>query len=588
MTVYRRLLSLLKDESRMFVLFPNDLSASSNAIRSNGETINDFNDRLIRKATDYYASVATNNASVILITNDVGNQKKAVEEKLVTYSISSYVHKFLAKGFPEIVDLLALSEISYSNSGSNANATTSSSTIMRADKSKDHIFKSHISTDEVMKGLQCKKYLKGILRCKRDDCFDCYVVVHADDGSRKSVAVLGGSNVNRAIDGDQVAFEIIASNEGLGAMTDANASNSSSGSGSKRKNGGKDNSVTKETMVIPLLLLEPSIESIEGTSKAVEVVYGRVVGIIKRNSRQYAGSIDTSGLGDCETAEGADSVLFHPIDKRIPAIRIVTRRRQELLNKRLLVAIDSWPSTSPNPLGHYIRSIGNTGEKNVETEALLLEFDVSHEAFSHDVMACLPPGDWKITSDVIAKRTDLRHLPIVSIDPPGCKDIDDALHCIQLSNGNLQIGVHIADVTFFVHPESAIDKEAAHRSTSTYLVERRLDMLPGLLTTQLCSLRSTEDHLAFSVIWEMTPNGSIVDVTFFKSVIHSVASLTYDEAQCMLDDNDEVISKYGTHVAKSVMMLNVIARILRSNRVREGALTLASPEVRFKLDSAGK
>lgn len=170
---------------------------------------------------------------------------------------------------------------------------------------------------------------------------------------------------------------------------------------------------------------------------------------------------------------------------------------------------------------------------------------------------------------------------MVSIDPPGCKDIDDALHCIRLSNGRLEAGVHIADVTYFVHPGTAIDEEAAHRSTSTYLVDRRLDMLPGLLTTELCSLRSKEDHLAFSVIFEMDDNAHIYDVRFCKSVIHSVASLTYDEAQTMLDSPDTDTDK----VNQSVNLLNKLARILRKNRIDMGALTLASPEVRFKLDS---
>lgn len=136
------------------------------------------------------------------------------------------------------------------------------------------------------------------------------------------------------------------------------------------------------------------------------------------------------------------------------------------------------------------------------------------------------------------------------------------------------------DVTYFVHPDSAIDKEAAHRSTSTYLVERRLDMLPGLLTTQLCSLRSKEDHLAFSVIWEMDDDANIYDVRFCKSAIHSVASLTYDEAQVMLDTPTP-----SDKVNNSVNLLNKLARILRQRRIDMGALTLASPEVRFKLDS---
>ena len=111
----------------------------------------------------------------------------------------------------------------------------------------------------------------------------------------------------------------------------------------------------------------------------------------------------------------------------------------------------------------------------------------------------MPPPDWKITQDVINEpgRVDLRDIPVVSIDPPGCKDIDDALHCISLPDGSYEVGVHIADVSYFVAPESPLDKEAAHRSTSTYLVERRLDMLPEFLTTRLCSLRSNEDHVIY-------------------------------------------------------------------------------------------
>lgn len=138
-----------------------------------------------------------------------------------------------------------------------------------------------------------------------------------------------------------------------------------------------------------------------------------------------------------------------------------------------------------------------------------------------------------------------------------------------------------ADVTHFVEPDSPLDKEASHRSTSTYLVDRRLDMLPGYLTTQLCSLRSSEDHLAFSVLWEMDDDGNIYDVKFTKSVIHSVASLTYDEAQIMLDNNAS-----SDPVAVSVNLLNKLAKIFRQKRIQMGALTLASAEVRFKIDES--
>lgn len=243
-------------------------------------------------------------------------------------------------------------------------------------------------------------------------------------------------------------------------------------------------------------------------------------------------SLDTIDASD----DASERALFIPLDQKLPRVLINTRRLEELMKCRVLVSIDSWPCNSAYPIGHFVRSFGSAGVKDVETSVLLHEFEVPYESFSPAVMACLPPPDWKITEELIAERTDLRHVPVVSIDPPGCKDIDDALHCTRLPNGNLECGVHIADVGYFVHPGSAVDLEAQHRSTSTYLVERRLDMLPGYLTTQLCSLRSNEDHLAFSVIWEMDDDANIIDVQYCKSCIHSVASLTYDEAQAMLDD----------------------------------------------------
>ena len=347
----------------------------------------------------------------------------------------------------------------------------------------------------------------------------------------------------------------------------------------------------------------------ESTAAPPVKAAGRVVGILRRNWRKYAGSLfrgddaitaaaaaaastSTSGAvegvlesGGEEGAAGeASSCVFRPVDTRVPPIRIATRRASELQTKRILVTIDTWPADSALPLGHYVYTIGDDGVKDVETQVLLHEFDVPHAEFNADVMACLPPGNWQISEDIIAKRTDLRHIPVVSIDPPGCKDIDDALHCTRLPNGNLQAGVHIADVTHFVHPDTPLDKEAAHRATSTYLVERRLDMLPSLLTTELCSLRSKEDHLAFSVLWEFTPEGDIIDVSFCKSVIHSVASLTYGEAQAMLDaPSDDPKS-----VSMSVQLLNKLAKILRQRRIDMGALTLASPEVRFTLDAETK
>ncbi|EWM28885.1 exosome complex exonuclease, partial [Nannochloropsis gaditana] len=274
------------------------------------------------------------------------------------------------------------------------------------------------------------------------------------------------------------------------------------------------------------------------------------------------------------------SALFVPVDRRLPKIRIQTRQRDVLQDKRILVAVDAWPADSRYPAGHYIKTLGSAGDKEVETEVLLHEYDIPWEPFSEKVMACLPPSDWSMTPENTKGRVDLRKLSVMSIDPPGCKDIDDALHCTPLPNGNFAVGVHIADVSYFVQPGSALDEEAANRSTSTYLVQRRLDMLPKLLTETLCSLTSTSDHFAFSVLWELTPNADIVSVDFCKSIIRSVASLSYQEAQNIHDDPHAQDA-----VAQGIRGLNSLAKKLRAKRMEAGALMLASTEVKFVLDA---
>jgi len=146
------------------------------------------------------------------------------------------------------------------------------------------------------------------------------------------------------------------------------------------------------------------------------------------------------------------------------------------------------------------------------------------------VLKCLPTegANWRIPEEEIAKRLDLRHLNVCSVDPIGCKDIDDALHCIILPNGNYEIGVHIADVTHFVKPGSEIDREAARRCTTVYLVEKRTDMLPGLLTENLCSIVGNVDRLVFSVIWEIDRKTyQIKKVQYTKSIIRSRGALNY-------------------------------------------------------------
>jgi exosome complex exonuclease DIS3/RRP44 len=295
---------------------------------------------------------------------------------------------------------------------------------------------------------------------------------------------------------------------------------------------------------------------------------GRVVGIVKRSWKPYCGSIESAPRGQY--------MLFIAADRAIPKIRIKTRQVDQLRDKRIVVVIDKWDAFSVYPSGHYVREIGKVGDKTTETDALLIQYDVPFHPFSQNVLACLPDADWKLTDDELKKRLDLREINICSIDPPGCTDIDDALHVQVMPNGNYQVGVHIADVSHFVKPNTAIDDEAAARSTTVYLCDRRIDMLPPLLGTNLCSLKPYVERLAFSVIWEMTTDAEIVSTFFTKSVIRSKAAFTYAEAQNRIDD-----LRQTDPLSKNVRILNSLAKILKKKRMEAGALTLASPEVRF-------
>lgn len=158
-------------------------------------------------------------------------------------------------------------------------------------------------------------------------------------------------------------------------------------------------------------------------------------------------------------------VLFCPVEQRFPFVRLHTNQATALADKRIVVAIDGWDIDAPYPHGHYVRSLGTIGDRTTETEVVLLEHDVTSAPFSAAVHACVPPLPWAVGPEDVAEahREDLRHLVVCSVDPPGCRDIDDALHVRTLPDGRLELGVHIADVTHFLKPETAMDEEASRR-----------------------------------------------------------------------------------------------------------------------------
>nr|XP_045755788.1 DIS3-like exonuclease 1 isoform X2 [Mirounga angustirostris] len=330
---------------------------------------------------------------------------------------------------------------------------------------------------------------------------------------------------------------------------------------------------------------------------------GRVVGILQKNWRDYVVTFPSKEEVQSQ-GKNAQKILVTPWDYRIPKIRISTQQAEALQDFRVVVRIDSWESTSVYPNGHFVRVLGRIGDLEGEIATILVENSISVVPFSEAQMCEMPvntPGNpWKVSPEEERERKDLRETHLVfSIDPKGCEDVDDTLSVRTLTNGNLELGVHIADVTHFVPPNSYIDIEARTRATTYYLADRRYDMLPSILSADLCSLLGGVDRYAVSVIWELDKTSyEIKKVWYGRTIIRSAYKLFYEAAQELLDGNFHIVDDIPefrdldekSRQAKleelvwAIGKLTDIARHIRAKRDHCGALELEGVEIRVQLD----
>lgn len=563
MPLYNRLRTLLMDPDRRFWLFYNDFHQDTNVVRFADETPNDRNDRAIRQAAAYYTAHLRTHAlpghadTTVIVSEDVENVHKARVEGLEACSVREYITGF--QNAEQLSDLLSARTVDEN----------------RAPRGS-RVFDEYWPTTQLEAGYKAGTLHKGFFNANAYNFLEGAV---RSEALSKPILLQGREAMNRAVDGDVVYVALLPQSEWKGASDAVLEAESAQRNDDARDSDNEDEDVG----------LEAQPESSGGDTQPT----GRVVGIARRNWRSYVAHIDASSVNERALATLGPQTLFaSPVDRKIPRIKIRTRQAQALLGCKILVTMDEWKSTSRYPEGHFVRSLGAIESKEAEQESLLLEFDVPYRPFSKSILACLPSeGDhWTVPPKgeqdarslaIWRDRVDMRAENICSIDPPGCQDIDDALHAKRLPNGNIEAGVHIADVSFFVRPDTPMDAEAASRGTTVYLVDRRIDMLPHLLGTNLCSLRPFVERLAFSTVWELTPSAEVVNVRFFKSVIASKAAFTYEEAQNRKDD-----PSLNDAITESIRLLNDMAIKLRRGRMEAGALNLASPEVRIHLDSA--
>jgi ribonuclease R len=297
-----------------------------------------------------------------------------------------------------------------------------------------------------------------------------------------------------------------------------------------------------------------------------------VMEIIERVDRTYVGKLQITK--DFAFLVTEDKTLANDIF--IPK----TELRGGKNGDKAVVRIVEWPQDVKNPLGRVVDILGVAGQNTAEMHAILAEFGLPYR-YPRSVERAAGRIPEAISADDLSGREDFRDVLTFTIDPKDAKDFDDAISIRDLPDGNREVGVHIADVTHYVRAESNIDHEAQERATSVYLVDRTIPMLPERLSNHICSLRPNEDKLCFSVIFDLTANAEVKDYRIRRTVIRSNRRFTYEEAQ-------EVIDSGKGDYAGEVSALNVLAKRLRAERFKNGAINFDRYEVKFETDDKGK
>ncbi|MFV8321880.1 ribonuclease R [Flavobacterium sp. LB3P21] len=316
---------------------------------------------------------------------------------------------------------------------------------------------------------------------------------------------------------------------------------------------------------------------------------GEVIEVIERHKTDFVGVIEIQA--NFAFVSTANPKMY--TDIFIPKDKIGEAEQGDVV----LVHIEDWPARADSPFGSVIKVLGKPGEHDTEIHAILAEYGLPSE-FPIEVETFAQKIDTSIEESEIAKRRDMRDTLTFTIDPKDAKDFDDALSFKKLENGNYEIGIHIADVSYYLQEGTILDDEAYQRATSVYLVDRVVPMLPEVLSNFACSLRPNEEKYTFSAIFEITETSQVVNQWFGRTVIYSDQRFAYEEAQYIIETKDDVIpeeisitgSSYqvSKEIVAATLKMDELAKIFRKRRMAEGAISFDKVEVKFNLDEAGE
>ncbi|XP_023277675.1 DIS3-like exonuclease 2 [Seriola lalandi dorsalis] len=481
---------------------------------------------------------------------------------------------------------------------------------------RKQVFESYMTFDEVSHGLKRGELIQGQLRINPKKYHEAFIPSPDDT---RDIFLDGIVARNRALNGDIVVVQVLPQEQWKVVRSDTDCEGASESEAQREHIAQTMQKKTERTRRPDVIvedhcsdqdevcsklqnttltdtgrrLEDPSTprsngEIIQKTAKVVYIVE-------KKHSRAATGFLKF--LPDKPFA------MFSPVDHRVPRINVplpdcpedFRSRSGDYTNTLFICRITNWEADSNFADGQLAKTLGQAGEIEPETEGILTEYNVDFTEFSDEVLDCLPNNlPWTIPPEEMMKRRDLRNECIFTIDPATARDLDDALSCKQLPDGNFEVGVHIADVSYFVGEDNALDAVASQRATSVYLVQKVIPMLPRLLCEELCSLNPLTDRLTFSVIWKITPEGKILSEWFGRSVIRSCVKLSYDHAQSLIEAPEKMFSAEELppvdpvhpidEIHQAVLNLHSIAKNLRAQRFSGGALRLDQLKLSFTLD----
>ncbi|VDM19023.1 unnamed protein product [Hydatigera taeniaeformis] len=615
--VYNRIRACLSDPAQCCVLFDNEFHADCFRQSCPGESALDYTTRLNWIAAQWYRSHLRKKVDVILLTDNAEvalelarrdpSNSGALIMDLSTYLQTHHSDLITVRQLYDSLSASLKSSYGKQNELTSTTAAASTSSSLPAQPAPGDIYPAHLPESALIAGIRSGQFLQGVLRVSRFRSSTEAVVVLTDASalkhqadiqdtefaSRSELAINGMAHRNRAVDGDIVVVRLLPRN--LWTTVSSNLMPSEAGVTeamvSALDNAGAVDERGEAESKVGGIGGDITVQSVPTSGLPCAFV----VGVLTRNWRDYVCSyMSREGQEDKSTSLSSTPgwIVATPWDRRIPRVRIFTTEPLKLAGIRFVVRMDRWDANSNYPSGHFVQSLGPIGDLETETQTILVEHGLAYRPFTDIQLGELKHlaaarGVWRVDPAEVAHRRDLRSPSVsgnplsedtlvFSIDPPGCEDVDDALSVRLLGSAiedisarRIQLGVHIADVTYFVKSNGNLDAEAKRRSTSVYLADRRYDMLPGILSGDICSLWSGVDRqvicsfltmfevtfntvtnvtfcwiptsvqYAVSVIWELDPVSlEVLDVWYGRTVIRSAYKMTYQAAQTIADLKD--------------------------------------------------